>query len=320
MHAALRFLSSTLREAGETFGHLAVVMVPVMVVVKILQEAGLVDTLAAPLGPVMALVGLPAGMGLVWATAVVNNIYTAMVVFASLTAVTPVTQAQATVLATMILVAHNLPVELAIAKRAGAGLVFQGLFRLGGALCLGWILHHVYSGTGYLQQPVQLFWAPEQSGGQVPLTGWAQDQLLGLCAIFGIILLLVAVMRLFEVLKVTERVVGLLQPVLRRLGLGRTAAPLTIVGLIMGIAYGGGLIIKESRSGRVNPRDGFMAVTLLGLTHSVVEDTLLMVAIGAHLSGILWGRILFSVLAVYGLSLLLARLPDRLARGLLYQR
>ncbi|MFW5791328.1 MAG: nucleoside recognition domain-containing protein [Desulfohalobiaceae bacterium] len=313
------FALASLRDAVETFRHLAVVMVPVLVGVKLLQEAGLVEPLAAPLAPVTSLVGLPASMGLVWATAMLNNIYTAMVVFVTIAAVEPVTQAQVTVLATMILVAHNLPVELGIAKRAGTGIIFQLLVRVGGAVGLGFLLHHLYQGLGLLQDPARLLWKPAQQSGDPSLAAWAGGQVVSLGAIFAIILVLVTVMRILEKLRVTERVVGLLKPVLHWLGLGRTAAPLTIVGLIMGIAYGGGLIIKESRSGTVRPRDCFMAMTLLGMTHSVVEDTLLMVALGAHLSGILWARVLFSLLAVFLLSRMLTVLPGRLAAMLLYK-
>jgi len=33
----------------------------------------------------------------------------------------------------------------------------------------------------------------------------------------------------------------------------------------------------------------------MGLTHSLIEDTLLMLAMGAALSGILFGRLLFTI-------------------------
>ncbi len=42
----------------------------------------------------------------------------------------------------------------------------------------------------------------------------------------------------------------------------------------------------------------FFSLTLMGLCHSLIEDTMLMVMIGAHLSGILWARLVFAILAV----------------------
>ena len=40
-------------------------------------------------------------------------------------------------------------------------------------------------------------------------------------------------------------------------------------------------------------------MSLLGLSHSLIEDTLLMMLIGADLSGILLGRVLFTLFIIY---------------------
>ncbi|OPX22238.1 MAG: hypothetical protein B1H04_05335 [Planctomycetales bacterium 4484_123] len=97
----------------------------------------------------MALVGLPGEMGLVWATALATNIYGAMVVFAPVAPGLALTVGQVTVLGTMILVAHGLPVELRIAQKAGPRLPFMLLLRVGGALLLGWLLYLLWSRTGW---------------------------------------------------------------------------------------------------------------------------------------------------------------------------
>jgi hypothetical protein len=79
--------------------------------------------------------------------------------------------------------------------------------------------------------------------------------------------------------------------------------------MVMGLTYGGGLIIQESKSGAVRAKDVFASLTLMGLTHSLIEDTLLLSLLGAHLSGILWARLLFSLVVVAGLVRLLPLLP-----------
>ena len=119
-------------------------MIPIIIAVKILQEFGAVDALGKILSPVMGIVGLPGSMGLVWATTILSNIYTGIVVFVSVTANESLTVAQTTVLASMMLVAHNLPIELRIAQKAGARLRFMGLLRMGGAFVLGWGLFRIY--------------------------------------------------------------------------------------------------------------------------------------------------------------------------------
>jgi hypothetical protein len=217
----------------------------------------------------------------------------------------------------MILVAHSLPVEVRIAQESGTRFIFQALIRIVGALALGALLHGIYSGFGLLQQENVIFWQGEVTA-QASLLQWGLDQVRNLALIFGIILGLILVMRLLDCIRATDFFVWLLGPLLRALGIGREAAPLTIIGMIMGLTYGGGLIIKESRSGRVSSRDVFASLTLMGLAHSMIEDTLLMMVLGGHLSGILWARVLFALAVVSLLVHSLSRLPERWIHRFLY--
>lgn len=109
------------------------VMIPVIIGVKVLQELGLIKYMAWPLKPLMSLVGLPAEMGLVWATAMVNTTYAGLIVFLSLIQDNPLTTAQATVLGILILVCHALPMESSIARKSGARFFFQCIVRIVGA-------------------------------------------------------------------------------------------------------------------------------------------------------------------------------------------
>lgn len=54
-----------------------------------------------------------------------------------------------------------------------------------------------------------------------------------------------------------------------------------LVGLIFGIAYGGSLIIDAAKEGTLSKRDLYLINLFLVINHSVIEDTLLFVAIGA---------------------------------------
>jgi len=288
------------------------IMVPVIIVVKILKELDLITYLAMPLGPVMKAVGLPAEMGLVWATAMLNNLYGAIAVLVSLVRDAPLTTAQATVLCTMMLVAHSLPVELKIAQTSGPRLIFQALMRLCSALLIGWLLHLFYSFSRLLQDPVNILFMAG-AGGITPretLHSWAAGQALNLFYIFLIVLGLFLLMRLLDKLRIIEVMNRVLRPLLKLLGIGTKASAITVIGLTMGISYGGGLIIHEARSGHIHKKDVFYSLTLMGLSHSLVEDTLLMVMAGGHLSGLLWIRLCFSLAVVMLLVRISSRLPQ----------
>ena len=303
-----RAVVGLVRDALDTFWTLAKVMVPVIILTRVLQQVGAVEVLGRAVSPVMRVVGLPGSMGLVWATAMLVNMYGGMVVFASLAPAASLTVEQATVLGCMILVAHSLPVELRIAQKAGTRLRAIAPLRVLGALCLGWIVHSVCSAFGLLQgrcSPLIKPSPPDPSW----LT-WGLAQARNLAMIFVIILALLALLNVLKRLRITDMLLVPLMPVLRALGLSEHAAPLTIVGMTLGITYGGGLIIKESRSGQLSSRDVFFSLALLSLCHSLIEDTLLMLAIGAHIAGVLFGRLLFSLAVVFVLARIFGRLPD----------
>ncbi len=305
---------SLIREALQICWKLFRIMIPVMVLVKILVELGWVAYLAMPLRPAMALVGLPAEMGLVWATAMLDSYYSSIVVLLSLSETIPLSVAQMTVLGTMILICHGLPVEVKIAQASGNRFLFQFLIRLVCAFSLGFLLHQIYSAGNWLQDPNTIFW--QQEGLKDPsLLGWALDQARNLLAIFGIILLLVTLMRILKFLRVIDLFNWLLTPLLRILNIGKEAGTLTIIGMTLGLSYGGGLIIHEAKSGRAEPRDVFASVTMMGLAHGLIEDTIVLAMLGAHLSGILLARILFALLAVA----LLMRLVPRLSPGIVHR-
>ncbi|MEW5774487.1 MAG: hypothetical protein AB1916_13280 [Thermodesulfobacteriota bacterium] len=295
--AVLASVRSALSDSVRISLDLYKVMIPIIVAVKILKELDLIGLFALPLSPLMALVGLPDSMGLVWATGILNNIYAALLVFAALAPAEGVTVAQCTVLCTMLLIAHNLPVECKVAQKCGPSLWGQAAARLLGALACGWLLHAVYSSTGTLGEANRILWTPQAS--PQGALAWALGEARNLAAIFGIILALMLAMRLLTALRVTALLDALLRPVLRAMGIGPDASMVTVVGLALGLTYGSGLIIHEARAGRIGRRDVFYAVTLLGLSHALIEDTMLMALMGAHVSGILWGRLAFSLIALF---------------------
>jgi len=298
-----------LREAGRTCWAVFRIIIPVSIAVRFLQQWGLVEQLGRLLGPVMSLVGLPGEMGLVWATALLTNLYAAMVVFAALLPDVPVTVAQTTVLTTMMLVAHGLPVELRICQKAGPRMRVVVVIRLLGALVLGVVLWQVYSRAGLLAGPNVPVWRPPPP--DPTWWGWARGQAALMLKIFGIILALLGLMRLLERIGAVRLMDRVLAPVLRVLGMTPAAAPLAIIGMTLGISYGGGLIIRQAQSGRLAKRDIFFSLVLMSLCHSIIEDTLLMVALGGHVSGVLLARGAFALVVTFALVKVLGRVSER---------
>ena len=290
-------LRSLGQETVMTSWELLKITVPVLILTKILEESGGIGYLSNLLEPVMVLVGLPGALGIVWATAMSTSLYGAMAVFAVLSPDLHLTIAQTTVLCSLMLLAHSLPLELSISRKAGAGFAVMGMLRLTGALLFGFVLNIICTSLHIWQEPAVLLF----QGGQKSSTlgQWGVDQAWNLLLLVGVIFCIIVIMRLLRAAGVLALLEGFLAPVLPWLGMSRQAAPLTVVGMVMGISYGGGLIIREAGSGRLGRLEIFNSLALMGLSHSLVEDTLLMLAMGSSLMGILWGRLLFSFMVIF---------------------
>lgn len=302
-----RGLSEVAGQSLRTCFDLFKVVVPIIIVIRLLDQIGVVRYLGVGLAPVMELAGLPGETGLVWATAMVTNLYGGAAAMVSLDV--PITVAQATVLTTMMLIAHGLPVELRIAQKAGTRFRVMALIRIGGAFVAGVILGRIYAAGSWLQGPNKAVFST--AGSDDSWLGWLRGQGIFMLKVLVIIFALMALLRILKAIGVMDLLTRLLEPGLRLLGMSRDAAPVTVIGMTMGITYGGGLIIQEARSGILSRRDVFFSMALMGLSHSLVEDTILMMLLGGHLSGILGGRVVFSLLAIFLLVRLLAGLPEK---------
>jgi spore maturation protein SpmB len=129
--------------------------------------------------------------------------------------------------------------------------------------------------------------------------------------VYAIILLLLVIVKLLNFLHITDMLGRVLRPVLHMMGISKDAAPVTIIGMTMGIGYGGGLIIHEARSGRLSKRDIFFSLSFMGLMHSMIEDTLRMIFLGGHISGVLFLRFIFAMIVIFIMVRLMRNMTDR---------
>jgi hypothetical protein len=289
-------VNEVLKETGSTYFTLIKILIPISIIVKILSYFGAIEVIGAYLAPTMGLVGLPGEFGLVWATTMVANIYGGLLVFVQLTLTSTYSVAQVTVLGGMMLIAHTLPVEARIAQKAGVRLWFTLTLRILGAFVFGFILNTIFTTFNLFQENSIVIWTTENI--DPTFFNLLLNELRYYFIIFLIILGLVTLMKILKKTGAIERLNKLLKPVLEYVGMSKNAAPLTIIGMTLGIAYGGGLIIQETKSKLVSKKDAFLSLSLMNLTHSIIEDTILILSIGATIFGILLGRALFTIVVI----------------------
>lgn len=292
------------------------VMIPIIIVIKVVEELGGVALLSEWLSPLMNFVGLPDEMGLVWATTLLTNMYAGLLILMSTNS--ELTVAQVSILGSLMLIAHSIPIEAAIAKRAGVSIAMTTLVRVGGGLVFAWLLHQIYQFGDLLNTPAQIVWNPEIPPEQTYLQ-WAWSQVENLIAILVIIAVLLFTLKMLKLLGVEKLMAMALKPVLSVLGISREATNLTIVGITLGISFGGGLLINEAKRGHIPARDVFTAVMLLNLAHSMIEDTILVLLIGADFVTIFWGRLVFAFVIIAVMSQILKHISEPACQRYLYK-
>lgn len=303
------FTQSLIKEIFSTSFNLFKLMIPIIIIVKIIEELGGIEYIALALEPLMQLVGLPSSMGLVWATTLLTNIYGGMIIFISMAHQETLSVAQVTVLGGMMLVAHALPIEIRIIQKAGVRVLYIFLLRVLGALFVGFVLHQIYSAGNFLSEANQALWNPTLSNDD-SLSAWVLNQLITFSQVFVIIAVLMTFLKILKVSGIENLIASALQPLLRFIGLGKNTTSITIIGILLGVVYGGGLLINEAKSEKVSKHEIFGSLTLLALLHSIIEDTILILLLGAHISGALFFRVFFAIL----LTSIMIRLVKRLSR------
>ena len=276
------------------------ILIPVFILVKILKEIGAIEVLGELLTVVMDPLGLPGEMGLVWAAAMLTNIYGGIATLVSLQLATPLTEAQATVLSVLILLAHALPAEVILCRKVG-GVWRTFLFiRLLGALVLGYILNFIFSSFELFQNEALIIWAPQKA--ENTLMDWGVNQLSNLAFMVLVLFCLLGLMRILKAVGFFDFACSLVKPLFRITGISGDAAAIAVVGLLAGITFGSGLLIAEVKKNTVPQRDIFLTLTFLCLCHGLIEDTSLLILIGGNLWGTLVARLLFAVLVVSFIS------------------
>lgn len=302
------------RRSIRTFLDLARIMLPVMILVRVGEEFGLSQSLGRVLGPVMNLVGLPPETGLVWAVTLLMGIYAGVGAYLGLLSDLNITIAQHSILCSMMLFAHAIPIEQAIVRRAGASFLITSLLRIGSALAYGAVVAWICGMTNSLAQPLEPTWL---TGGLIIGLGsdnwfsWAMATGTTLLTMFAIILVLLVLLDSLEKIGFIAWITRVLSPAFRSIGMDSRLAPLATIGLVLGLTYGGGLIIQSTRDHQYSKRSLFLALAFLSICHGLIEDTAMMLAIGADIWVILMGKLVFTTVLMLILAIALAGLERR---------
>jgi len=177
-------------------------------------------------------------------------------------------------------------VETAVQSSAGTPAVVMLTVRISAALVAGFIFARIIPDGGVILGRTA---SSDASGlGQVLVSNVMS--LLRITIIVITLMLLVEISREFGLM---DRFMNVLQWPMRTLGLHRKTAFVAAVGLVLGLAYGAGLIIDETKKSSISSREILATNVFLGTSHALIEDSLVFAAVGANLLWIVVGRLVF---------------------------
>ena len=284
------------------------VLIPTLIVVKIAEAAGAVYWLNIAMAPIVTLIGLPADMAIVLTTTMLTNPYAGLMLLSATPTAASLSVAQTTIIASFMLFAHSLPVEAAITRNAGLRVGVTLIVRVGAAILFCALLNLFFSLFNLLGETANLHLP--QFDATPSLMQWTLDQIKGLVFIQGVIVVLIIGLELLRWIGVERLIQKMMHPILVLVGIGSRASTIVIVGLTLGLGFGGGLMIKDVRQGMIPAQAAVGSLVLINLYHSVFEDTAVMMLLGPSLFYILVVRGVFALILTYLIIRVLGLLSD----------
>ena len=271
------------------------ITVPLSFAVLLMKITGVLDVVAALCRPLFGLVGLPGEAAIVFVTACLLNIYSCIAVTETL----GLTGRTVTILALMCLISHNLPIESAVQKKAGSQAWRMVALRLTASFVAALALNLLLPADAPHRAVSSPAAALTVSSLGSELKAWLAD-ISYLCAkIMVLITLLMILERVLNEFGVTKSLSRILKYPLMLLGLPPSTAFLWMVANTLGLAYGAGVLVDHTRRGLLPKADADALNHHIAISHSLLEDTCLFVAIGVSAWWITIPRIVLAGIVVW---------------------
>ena len=270
------------------------VMLPISLAVRVLQHVGFIDWLAALLSPIFSIIGLSGDSAIIFLTSIFLPLYPTIAVMTTLT----LTLREATILAVMCLVSHNLPVECSVAHKTGSPFGRIVAFRIAmsfvSAIVLNWLLPQSDAPFSFMNMG-----ATEVTSWGMLFMQWLSSSLTLTVTIVLIVTALMVLQRVLEEFGWMHRIAHMLSPLMRLFGLPSGCSLLWLTGNVVGMAYGAAIMIDEVEQGRLTRHEANLVNHHLGVSHSLLEDTMLFVAMGISFWWIFLTRLALAMVAVW---------------------
>ena len=256
---------------------LSKVIFPITLLIVILQYTPILPRVIDLVSPIMGIFGLRGDAAIPLVLGNMLNLYAGIAGILSM----ELTVKEVFILAVMLSFSHNMFIETGVALRVGVKLWVVLLVRFGLAAFSAIFINLIWSGGS---EVATYGMAPKVA---VLPEGWIEIILLGLQkASFGVLQLAMVVIPLMVIIqylkdkRYLQRFSEKLAPFTKVLGIAPNASMTLVSGLVIGLAFGAGVMIQAVQEDGVSKKDATLVFIFLVACHAVVEDTLIFIPLG----------------------------------------
>lgn len=281
-------LQNGLKVGLRTTWTLGKIIFPITVLVVILQHTPVLPWLIKLVAPFMGIFGLSGEAAIPLVLGNTLNLYAAIAGILSL----EMTVKEVFIIAVMLSFSHNIFIETGVALKVGVKLWIVVVVRYGLAILSGIVINLLWKGGG---ETARYGMSPQITA--VP-DGWLEIGLLGVQkASFGVLqlaLIVIPLMIFVQLLKdrnYLQKFSEKVAPFTKVIGVQPNASTTLVAGLVIGLAYGAGVMIQAVQEDGVSKKDATLVFIFLVACHAVIEDTLIFIPLGIPILPLLIIRI-----------------------------
>jgi len=286
-------LTAGLAKGWSGFVWMLKILVPISLLTSLLAWSGLINKMDFILEPAMGLIGLPPVAALPLIAGLLTGPYGAIAAMAPL----PLTINQMTLIALFLLISHNLLQEGVIQSKSGLSFLRATFIRLAASIVTvmiaAWFMGYETAAVANTQVTIIV-----QTSFISMLKTWGVETLILFGKILVIIVTLMIILEFMKTYDLIDRVVGVMAPVLKVLGLGNQTGLLWLTAAIFGLTYGAAVIVEETKAGNLSKDELERLQISIGINHSIIEDPVLFIALGLSVFWMCVPRVVAAIIAV----------------------
>lgn len=275
-------MKESLKKSLESSLIILKLVIPIYLIADIMYYYNILSYISFIVEPFTSILNLPPETALAIISGMFLNLYAAVAFAAPL----EMTSHQWTILAVFLGVCHSLVVESVILKKIGISNIYSYTLRIIGGIFIAYSITLLPSNWFDSGIASNSFVKDEFTSFFSMFLNSVNNAFLLSIKIIILITLLIFLMDYIKNLSVVQKSV---KNVSKNFSI--------LVGVILGITYGAGILIKESNN--LSKGELFYIGTFLMICHAIIEDTLLFVIFGADFTIVVLARLLWAIVISY---------------------